>query len=246
GSQPDWYMAWADGILRIWPPWEVYLGNYTIPPVFFAGVIGMGLLFTLLICYPFIEQKLTKDTAHHNLLQRPRDAPVRTGIGMMGLTFFMVLEVSGFNDIAAFTFDISLNATTWMGRIGLMVLPPLAYYITYRICVGLQRSDREVLDHGIETGIIKRLPHGEFIEVHQPLGGADEHGHAIPLDYQGAPVPKKMNKLGAAGEPMAGNMLRPDPAYEREALESARGDGELREQGDDESSAELSSGPGGH
>src|SRR5699024_6025833 len=117
GSQPDWYMAWADGILRIWPPWEVYLGNYTIPPVFFAGVIGMGLLFTLLICYPFIEQKLTKDTAHHNLLQRPRDAPVRTGIGMMGLTFFMVLEVSGFNDIAAYVFNISLNATTWMGRI---------------------------------------------------------------------------------------------------------------------------------
>lgn len=249
GSQPDWYMAWADGILRIWPPWEVYLGNYTIPPVFFAGVIGMGLLFTLLIFYPFIEQKLTKDTAHHNLLQRPRDAPVRTGLGMMGLTFFMVLEVSGFNDIAAFTFDISLNATTWMGRIGLMFLPPLAYYITYRICMGLQRADREVLEHGIETGIIMRLPHGEFIEVHQPLGGTDEHGHAIPLEYQGAPVPKRMNQLGAAGEPVAGTMLRPDPRQESRALDAAResdqSDGQL-ESGDDESSSEVTSGSSEH
>jgi len=245
GSQPDWYMAWADGILRIWPPWEVYLGNYTIPPVFFAGVIGMGLLFTLLICYPFIEQKLTKDTAHHNLLQRPRDAPVRTGIGMMGLTFFMVLEVSGFNDIAAYVFNISLNATTWMGRIGLMVLPPIVYYITYRICLGLQRSDREVLEHGIETGIIKRLPHGEFIEVHQPLGGVDEHGHPLPLEYQGAPVPKKMNKLGAAGAPVAGTMLSPDPGHESDALDAARGDGEL-EQDAGQSESEVPSGSGSH
>ena len=55
--------------------------------------------------------------------------------------------------------DLSINATTWAGRIGLLVLPPIIYYVTYRICVGLQRADREVLEHGIETGIIKRLPH---------------------------------------------------------------------------------------
>src|SRR5699024_8088121 len=125
GSQPDWYLAWADGILRIYPAWELYLGDYTVPPVFFAGAIGMGILFTLLIIYPFIERKLSKDTAHHNLLQRPRDAPVRTGLGMMALTFFMVLEISGFNDVFAFAFDISLNAMTWAGRIGILLLPPL-------------------------------------------------------------------------------------------------------------------------
>ncbi|MGW9308111.1 cytochrome bc1 complex cytochrome b subunit [Saccharomonospora azurea] len=222
GSQPDWYMAWADGILRIYPAWELYLGNYTVPPVFFAGAIGMGILFTLLIAYPFIERKLSKDTAHHNLLQRPRDAPVRTSLGVMALTFFMVLEISGFNDIIAFKYDISLNAMTWAGRIGLLVLPPLAYYITYRICLGLQRSDREVLEHGVETGIIKRLPHGEFIEVHQPLGPVDEHGHSVPLEYQGAPVPQKMNELGSAGKPVPGSWWSPDPADETAALERAR------------------------
>ncbi|TKG71491.1 cytochrome bc1 complex cytochrome b subunit [Prauserella endophytica] len=225
GSQPDWYLAWADGILRIWPAWELYIGNYTVPPVFFAGAIGMGILFTVLIAYPFIERKLSKDTGHHNLLQRPRDAPVRTSLGVMAITFFMVLEMSGFNDIIAYTFDISLNATTWAGRIGVLIAPPLAYYITYRICLGLQRSDREVLEHGVETGIIKRLPHGEFIEIHQPLGPVDGHGHPVELEYQGAPVPKKMNKLGTAGQPVAGGWLSPDPAEETAALEAARAHG---------------------
>ncbi|MPY78720.1 MAG: cytochrome b [Actinophytocola sp.] len=222
GSWPDWYLAWADGILRIWPAWELYLGNYTIPPVFFAGAIGLPVMFTLLIAYPFIERKLSGDTAHHNLLQRPRDVPVRTGIGAMAITFWMVLEFSGFNDIIAFVFDISLNATTWIGRIGLLVLPPIAYYVTYRICLGLQRADRGVLEHGVETGVIKRLPHGEFIEVHQPLGPVDDHGHPVPLEYQGAPVPKKMNELGYAGKAVAGSWLTPDPAEETIALERAQ------------------------
>ncbi|MEV7045827.1 cytochrome bc complex cytochrome b subunit [Amycolatopsis sp. NPDC051061] len=225
GSQPDWYMAWADGMLRIWPAWEVYLGNYTIPAVFFPGAVGMPVLIGLLLAYPFLERKLSKDTAHHNLLQRPRDAPVRTALGAMALGFFMVIELSGFNDIIADSFDISLNATTWAGRIGVLIVPPVAYYLTYRLCLGLQRADREVLEHGVETGIIKRLPHGEFIEVHQPLAGVDSHGHAIPLEYQGASVPKKMNKLGSAGQAVPGTFWSPDPAEETVALQRAHGNG---------------------
>jgi len=93
---------------------------------------------------------------------------------------------------------------TWIGRIGSFVFPLIAYVIAYRICLGLQHSDRAVLEHGIETGIVKRLPSGEFIEVHQPLGPVDAHGHPIPLDYQGASVPKRMNQLGYAGRPVAG------------------------------------------
>jgi len=76
-------------------------------------------------------------------------------------------------------------------------LPPIANVVTYRICLGLQMHDREVLEHGIETGVIRRLPHGEFIEVHQPLSPVDEYGHGA-LAYGGAPVPKKMNRIGAA------------------------------------------------
>ncbi|WP_378739290.1 cytochrome bc complex cytochrome b subunit [Nocardia brasiliensis] len=215
GSQPDFYMMWTDGLARLMPPWELYLGRYTVPAVFWVALI-MGLVFTVLIMYPWIEKRLTGDTAPHNLLQRPRDVPVRTAIGAMAIGFYVVLTLSCVNDIVALKFDISLNATTWMGRIGILVVPPLAYFIAYRFCIGLQRSDRAVLEHGIETGVIKRLPHGEYIEIHQPLGPVDDHGHPIPLEYQGAPVPKKMNKLGSAGKPGTGSFLRPDPWQESE------------------------------
>ncbi|MGP4016190.1 cytochrome bc1 complex cytochrome b subunit [Saccharopolyspora sp. 5N708] len=228
-SQPDWYMMWTDGMGRLWPPWEVYLGPYTIPAPFFPLVLGLTLVFTVALAYPLLERKLSGDDAHHNLLQRPRDAPVRTSLGVMAIVFFVVVLLSGANDIIAFVFGISLNATTWAGRLGVLLAPPIAYYVTYRICLGLQRSDRAVLEHGVETGIIKRLPHGEFIEVHQPLGPVDEHGHPVPLPYQGAPVPKKMNKLGAGGRPVPGSLLRPDPSDETEALERARHEEERAE-----------------
>ena len=206
GSQPDFYMMWTEGLARIWPAWEFYPFGHTIPAVVWVAVI-MGLVFGLLIAYPFIEQKVTGDRAHHNLLQRPRDVPVRTAIGAMAIAFYMVLTLAAMNDVIAWKFHISLNATTWIARIGMVVLPAIVYYIAYRWCVGLQRSDRAVLEHGIETGIIKRLPHGAYIELHQPLGTVDEHGHPIPLEYQGAAVPKRMNKLGSAGAPGSGGLL---------------------------------------
>ncbi|MEV0298852.1 cytochrome bc complex cytochrome b subunit [Nocardia sp. NPDC050710] len=213
GSQPDFYMMWTDGMMRLIPPWEIYIGGHTVPASFWGAVI-MGLVFTLLISYPWIERRLTKDEVAHNLLQRPRDVPVRTAIGAMVIAFYLVLTLSCVNDIIAFKFDISLNATTWIGRIGVLLAPPIAYFVAYRICLGLQRSDRAVLEHGVETGVIKRLPHGEYIEIHQPLGPVDDHGHPIPLVYQGAPVPKKMSKLGAAGKPGTGSFFRPDPQPE--------------------------------
>jgi ubiquinol-cytochrome c reductase cytochrome b subunit len=222
GTVPDWYMGWTDGLIRLWPAWEITLGDYTIPAAFFPFMAGLPLLIPLALLYPWIERRFTKDHAHHNLLQRPRDVPVRTSLGAMAITYFMVSLLSAANDVIALKFNISLNATTWMGRIGLLVLPPLVYYFTYRWCLGLQRSDRAVLEHGVETGIIKRLPHGEFIEIHQPLGPVDEHGHPIPLEYQGSPVPKKMNKLGSAGEPVSGSLLTPDPPEETAALARAR------------------------
>jgi ubiquinol-cytochrome c reductase cytochrome b subunit len=175
----------------------------------------------LLVIYPFLEKRFTRDYAHHNLLVRPRDAPVRTSIGAMAISFYMVLTLAAMNDIIAFKFHISLNATTWIGRIGMVVLPPFIYFITYRWCIGLQRSDRGVLEHGVETGIIKRLPHGAYIELHQPLGPIDGHGHPLPLEYQGAPLPKRMNKLGLAGSPGSGSLLTADPASQDAVLREA-------------------------
>ena len=220
GSQPDFYMMWTEGLARIWPAWEFYFGHHTIPAVVWVGLL-MGLIFILLIIYPFLEKRFSGDHAHHNLLQRPRDVPVRTSIGAMAIAFYMVLTLSAMNDIIAYKFHISLNATTWIGRIGMVVLPPIVYFITYRWCVGLQRSDRAVLEHGVETGIIKRLPHGAYIELHQPLGPVDDHGHPMPLEYQGAAGPDKMNKLGSGGSPGSGSFLFADPVSEDAALSEA-------------------------
>jgi ubiquinol-cytochrome c reductase cytochrome b subunit len=139
----------------------------------------------------------------------------------MAIAFYLVLTLGAMNDIIALTFHVSLNATTWIGRIGMVVLPAIVYFVTYRWCVGLQRSDRAVLEHGIETGIIKRLPHGAYVEVHQPLG-------SLPLEYQGAPVPAKMNKLGVGGSAGSGSFLHADPAAEDAALGEARRKSERR------------------
>jgi ubiquinol-cytochrome c reductase cytochrome b subunit len=203
GSQPDWYVGFLDGSTRLFPAWEIRLFDHTVSPVFWPAVVFPGILFTVLALYPFIEARLTGDRASHNLLQRPRDVPVRTSLGAMALTLYIVLLISGGNDLIALKVDISLNAMTWFGRIACIVLPPLAYSATYLLCLGLQRHDREVLEHGVETGIIKRLPSGEFIEVHQPLGAVDEHGHG-ELEYAGSPVPKKMNRLTSAGRRVRG------------------------------------------
>jgi ubiquinol-cytochrome c reductase cytochrome b subunit len=233
GSQPDWYIGFLDGSTRLFPSWEIRLFHHTIPPLFWPTLVLPGILFSLAGAYPFLEAKFTHDKSAHNLLQRPRDVPVRTGLGAMAITFYGVLLVSGGNDLIAKAFDISLNAMTWAGRICLLVLPPLAYAITYKICLGLQRHDREVLEHGIETGIIKLLPNGEFIEVHQPLGPVDDHGHG-QLGYAGTKVPKKMNELGNPH----GNKIRGffypvrekvDIQAELDALAAAEARGEHRE-----------------
>ncbi|KXB53031.1 menaquinol-cytochrome C reductase [Corynebacterium sp. HMSC077D10] len=218
GSQPDIYMLWTDGLARVMPAWELYLGKYTIPGAFWVVVVAM-IMVILLIAYPFIEKKMTGDDAHHNLLQRPRDVPVRSGLGAMAISFFVLVTISGGNDHVAHFFQISLNAMTWVGRIGLIVVPPIAYFLTYKICVGLQRSDREVLEHGIETGVLKQLPNGAFIEVHQPLGPVDEHGHPVPLEYAGAYVPKQLNHLGLADSETQGIFAPDDEGLMRKVHE---------------------------
>ncbi|GIH08804.1 ubiquinol-cytochrome c reductase cytochrome b subunit [Rhizocola hellebori] len=203
GSQPDWYVMFLDGSTRLMPAWEIRIWGYTIPPLFWPTVVLPGILSTVPMLYPFIEARLTKDKGHHNLLQRPRDMPERTGLGAAGIAFYLVLAFSGGNDIIADKFDISLNAMTWAGRIGLLIVPPIAYYLARRISLGLQQHDREVLAHGVETGIIKLLPNGQYVEVHQPLAPVDDHGHG-ELPYVGWTVPKKMNRLGALGPALRG------------------------------------------
>lgn len=181
-SQPDWYIGFLDGSTRLMPPWEFRGWGHTIPPLLWPTAVLPGVLFTLLAVYPFLEAKFTGDKASHNLLQRPREAPTRTALGAMSISFYLVLWISGGNDIIAHTFSISLNAMTWAGRIGLIVVPPIAYVATKKLCIHLNERDAEIAAHGIETGIIRQLPNGEFVEDHRPKPPAVPDYPVVPND----------------------------------------------------------------
>jgi quinol---cytochrome-c reductase cytochrome b subunit len=210
GSQPDWYMGFLEGSLRMSPNWETHLFGFTVPwNVLIPALLLPGFMFTALGAYPFIEQWVTGDRREHNVLDRPRNAPTRTALGVMSITFFLILLANGANDILAITFDLSINAITNVARILLFVLTPISYVVTKRICLGLQRRDRDKVLHGRETGIIQRLPSGEMIEVHAPISPTErwmltQHEARRPLELEPATddngIPRRrlrMSKLRA-------------------------------------------------
>lgn len=175
GSQPDFYMGFLEGSLRLMPSWEINFLGFTLPmSVLIPALVPMGIIMTGLALYPFLEQWVTGDRSEHHVADRPRNNPHRTSIGISAITFYGVLWLLGANDEISSVFHVSLNWTTYIGR-GLIFLGPLvAYIVTYRICLGLQRSDAAVIGHGVESGVIKRLPHGEYIEVHVPAEASIE------------------------------------------------------------------------
>jgi ubiquinol-cytochrome c reductase cytochrome b subunit len=197
GSQPDWYMGWLEGGLRAMPNWETTALGYTISwNVLIPGALLLGIVVGLMAIYPWIEAKVTGDKRYHHLLDRPRNAPTRTGLGAMALTFYMLLLIGGGNDIIGSQFGIDINGITWFVRIGLFALPPIVFMITKRICLSLQRSDREKLLHGRETGTIMRLPHGEFIEIHAPLNDNEKAVILAKEDITPLPWPEKTDADG--------------------------------------------------
>ena len=187
GTQPDWYMGWVEGGLRIMPNWETHIAGFTISwNIVIPGFGLLGLLAVVLAIYPFLERWVTGDTREHHVLDRPRNQPTRTAFGVAGITFYGLLWVGGGNDIVATTFNVALNDITWFLRFAIFIGPVVAFMITKRICVGLQRRDRDTLLHGMETGIIMRLPNGEFTEVHKPI--SPDNAFIISAHERQAPI----------------------------------------------------------
>ncbi|WP_405966252.1 ubiquinol-cytochrome c reductase cytochrome b subunit [Streptomyces sp. NBC_00015] len=169
GSQPDWYMGVADGLLRVMPGWEVSGWGHTLAlDNLIPLALGVG-LFLSLGAYPFLEAWATGDRRPHHLLDRPRNRPVRTALGAAWLSFYTVALVGAANDVIALRFRLSVDAVTWAVRIGLFVVPAVVFVVVKRWALALQRRDRDEVLHGRETGVVKRLPHGEYVEVHEPL-----------------------------------------------------------------------------
>ncbi|MEU1628753.1 ubiquinol-cytochrome c reductase cytochrome b subunit [Streptomyces sp. NPDC020096] len=168
-AQPDWYMGFSEGLIRIMPGWEIHFLGHTLELGVFIPLVVFILVLVAIAVYPFVESWVTADKREHHLLDRPRNAPVRTALATAWLALYLILLLGGGNDLVATHFNLSINAITWFVRIGFFVLPTIVYIVTKRMCLGLQRRDRDKVLHGRETGVIKRLPHGEFIEVHERL-----------------------------------------------------------------------------
>ena len=208
GSQPDFYMGMLEGALRVMVPWEWNVAGHTFSfNVFIPALLPLGVIFTGAALWPFIEQWITGDRREHHINDRPRNAPTRTALGIAVITFYGVLWLEGANDVIADHLDIGLYTTTRIAQVSMFVAPVIAYILTKRICLGLQRKDKHLLEHGVETGIIRQMPSGEFIEIERPVS---EEEYAVlasrkpppslppadPEDQNGIPAPGSTGALG--------------------------------------------------
>nr|WP_233255456.1 ubiquinol-cytochrome c reductase cytochrome b subunit [Naasia lichenicola] len=185
GTQPDWYIGFADGALRLIPPgWEWTLGNYTFSLNVFLPVVVLGLFIVAVLLYPFFEGWVTGDKREHHLLDRPRNAPTRTAIGAAGITFYCGLFFAASSDLIATHFKMAMEHVIHILQFTTVIGPFIAFFIAKRICLALQKKDREIALHGFESGRIVRLPGGEYIEVHHQLDAYERWKLVSFNDYQ--------------------------------------------------------------
>lgn len=182
GSVPDWYMGFLDGALRIMPGWELTLGGYTLSlAVLVPALIMPGVFFTVLAGYPMAERLVVRRLARYDalgrpktrsrmaaewtgpaVLDRPREAPLKTGVAAAGVAFYGLLWAAAANDQLAHEFQLSVEAVTIFFRFAVLIGPVIAFWVTRRLCLGLQLRDRYVRDHGPESGVIVRSEQGAF------------------------------------------------------------------------------------
>ncbi|MDH6519751.1 ubiquinol-cytochrome c reductase cytochrome b subunit [Streptomyces sp. SAI-135] len=231
GAQPDWYLGFSEGLIRVMPGWEINFWGHTLEPGVFIPFSLFPLILLAIGLYPFLEAWVTGDRREHHILDRPRNAPVRTGLGVAWLSLYVVLLIGGGNDIVATHLHLSINAITWFVRVSVFVVPVLAFVVTKRVCLGLQRRDRDKVLHGRETGTIRRLPHGEYVEVHEPLAQAQlhtltQHEQEPPyeigplVDANGVRRPVRRSQRVRAG--LARAMFGPDTRIAKPTVEEYR------------------------
>jgi ubiquinol-cytochrome c reductase cytochrome b subunit len=193
GSSPNWSLAFLDGALRLTPGWEfVWLGR-TWSVAILLPVLVCTLFFAIVAAYPYLEQWVTGDTDDHHLLERPRNNPTRTGIGVAGIVFYGVLWAAAGSNTIALVFDISVEGFMYVLQTLLVLGPVAGFEIARRICVGLQLRDRAVVLHGYETGQIVRTRSGGYVEVHQPVDAGERQRLAGYEDHLPVPLQRDVH-----------------------------------------------------
>jgi ubiquinol-cytochrome c reductase cytochrome b subunit len=185
GTQPDWYIGFADGALRLIPPgWELELFGATLSLNILVPLLILPLFLALVAFYPFFEQWITGDKREHHIADRPRNAPTRTAIGAAGVTFYAMLWAAASSDLISTHFRLTIEGVTFALQALTILSPILAYFVAKRICIGLQKKDREIALHGYESGRIVRLPGGEYVEVHEQLSDYERWKLVSYEDYK--------------------------------------------------------------
>ena len=185
GTQPDWYIGFADGALRLVPPgWETVWFGYTFSWGVLVPTIVLIVYLGLLFAYPFFEAWVTGDKREHHIAQKPREAPVRTGLGAAGIVFYAVLWAAASSDLMATHFMISIEGAIRTMQVLLIVGPIAAFYIAKHTCLALQRRDRELVVHGRPTGRMVKLPGGEYMDIHAELDAYEKWDKIAYLTYE--------------------------------------------------------------
>jgi len=170
GTQPDWYIGFADGMLRLIPSnWEFVVLGGTLSLNLIIPIVVLLLFLVVVAAYPFIEAWVTGDKREHHIAERPRNAPTRTAIGAAGVTFYAVLWAAAASDLIATHFWTTIEGVIITLQVLLIAGPVIAFWLTKKIALALQRKDRELVLHGYESSRIVRLPGGEYREIHTPL-----------------------------------------------------------------------------
>ena len=210
GSQPDWYIGFLDGMLRAFPNWETRaVGPHHQLEHLHPRCGDARASSSRCSGLPVPRGLGHRRHAASTTCSTARATPPRARrIGAMAITFYGILVINGANDIIAQAFNLSINQITWFTRIGVFVVPPLAFLATRRFCLGLQRRDRELLLHGRESGQILRLPHGEFIEIHTPISDEEKAVILAKDDVRALEAPPATDENGVATPGLKGKRRR--------------------------------------
>ncbi|MFD7994965.1 cytochrome bc complex cytochrome b subunit [Streptomyces mexicanus] len=169
-AQPDWYVGFLEGALRLMPAAETDLAGHTVAwDVFLPGVVLPTALFVVLYAYPFFERWITGPTPERHLCDRPRNQPTRTALGVAAVSVYAVLLMAGGQDVLSYVFHVPFEVLTYAFRTLLFVLPFVAYHLAKRACLGLQAADRRLLTQGRATAEVRRVPGGGYDEGRAPV-----------------------------------------------------------------------------
>jgi ubiquinol-cytochrome c reductase cytochrome b subunit len=198
GAGPLWYLAFVDGALRLIPPgWEIVAFGGTLTLAVLIPAAVATLFLGAIVVYPFVERWATGDAREHVGSSRARDYPVRTAIGAAGIAFYVVLWAAAGSDTIATQFGLSIEGVLLTLQVLALAGPLIAFAVAWRVCIELRAKSRDVVEHGVETGRIVRMPGGEYVEIHQALPAP--RAAILAADTRATPIMLRPDENGRIG-----------------------------------------------